>query len=281
MRFPEIEVRMLAHTVPDRRAIRGWIRSMEGGENHELPSNTAATDADLTVAYAAKRCYKSFEVAGGMNPNITKVRKDIAKYLDNILASGHGSVLEHVSFTFAIENLTRVATAELNRHRAGCAISEQSMRYVRFNDLPFWMPLSLRDEDAYAAGGPTCDKKMAMNERRERTREMISDLLEYTEKTYKRLVDLWGLDGEDFAEKKKLTSMLRRIIPMGVCTGGVWTFNVRALRHIIAMRSNPAAEEEIAFIFGMIGKMMHDTEPNLFGDFEVVDGFWVPKYQKV
>ena len=69
---------------------------------------------------AAKRCYMSFEA--GLNPNVTRVRKDLTEYLDNVLKSGHGSVLEHATYTFAIENVSRVFTGELNRHRAGVGI---------------------------------------------------------------------------------------------------------------------------------------------------------------
>ena len=76
--------------------------------------------------------------------------------------------------------------------------------------------------------------------------------------------------------------MLRRIVPMGVATGGVWTLNVRALRHVCAMRCSAAAEEEIAVVAGMILERMMREEPSLFGDFHVdPEGYWRPVYNKV
>jgi thymidylate synthase (FAD) len=140
MNYQEISVHCIARTSIDATAVYEWLEKI-GASSFELPDDIA-TDAELVVGVAAKRCYKSFEP--GLNPNVTKVREDWAEYLDNILKSGHGSVIEHASWTWAIENCTRVFTAEMNRHRAGVAISEGSLRYIRFQDgpIPFWLPLS-------------------------------------------------------------------------------------------------------------------------------------------
>jgi thymidylate synthase (FAD) len=88
------------------------------------------------------------------------------------------------------------------------------------------------------------------------------------------------MDTLPFAEKKKLTSMMRRIIPMGACTGGVWTLNLRALRHVLTLRSEPAAEEEIALVAGLMIALMKKEEPILFKDF-VFEEYWKPKWKKV
>lgn len=105
-------------------------------------------------------------------------------------------------------------------------------------------------------------------------------MFRYVEQSYGHLLETWGMsDGDkNFEYKKKITSCLRRIVPLGVATGGVWTGNMRALRHVIALRTDPAAEEEITHVFGRIAKMMINQEQMLFGDFD--DNF-VPKYKKV
>src|SRR5690349_22693077 len=51
------------------------------------------SDAELLVEFAGRRCYKSW--APGLNSNVTKVREDSGAYLENILSSKHGAVLEH------------------------------------------------------------------------------------------------------------------------------------------------------------------------------------------
>ena len=77
-----------------------------------------------------------------------------------------------------------------------------------------------------------------------------------------------------FHAKKVLTSAFRRGIGMGVATGGIWSLNLRALRHVIALRTDAGAEEEIRLVFGKVARMMQERYPNLFKDYEVemIDG---------
>ena len=84
-----------------------------------------------------------------------------------------------------------------------------------------------------------------------------------------------------FHAKKVLTSAFRRGIGMGIATGGVWSLNLRALRHVIALRTDAGAEEEIVHVFKKVGKIMIARVPELFGDFKEVNGSLVPEYWKV
>lgn len=69
---------------------------------------------------------------------------------------------------------------------------------------------------------------------------------------------------------------------MGIATGGMWTGNLRAIRHILTMRTTAAAEEEIAFVFSNVMQRIAQKEPTIFGDFVQDEfGFWSPKYMKV
>lgn len=266
----EIEIFQIAHTVVRPDQVQKWLDHLGAGD-YEVPYNEV-DDPALLVALAAKRCYMSFKP--GLNPNVTKVREDLVDYLDNILAQGHGSVLEHATYSFAIEGVSRVFTGEMNRHRAGWAISEGSMRYIRFGDsIPYWVPLSLRDSegDDFEAAA-----------RKIESRRLLEEAFKSQLQIYKRLLDLWQIDEKNFASKKALTSCFRRIIGMGVATGGVWTGNVRALRHVLAMRCSEHAEEEIQHVFTRIAKMMILELPALFGDFERDKrGFFKPTYPKV
>jgi thymidylate synthase (FAD) len=269
----EIEIFNIARTQVDPVMVHSWLRHV-GMDNFELPSDTDVTDPALIIALAAKRCYMSFEP--GLNPNVTRVRKNYFDYLENILASGHGSVLEHSVYTYAIEGVSRVFTAEMNRHRAGWAISEGSLRFIRFDkDIPYWIPTSLRPIEG---GDPSLEK------RKELSRQAFNNIFEEVEYAYEWLLQIWDMEEGDknFDYKKKVTSCLRRIVPMGVATGGVWTGNVRALRHVIATRMAPAAEEEIFYVFTKIAEDMIKREPMLFGDFrQMSDGGYVPEHVKV
>lgn len=267
----EIKVFKIGQTMPDIDQINNWLDHMGVSDEYELPSDEDCKESELVAALAAKRCYMSFEP--GLNPNVTKVRENFGEYFDNILASRHGAVLEHVSYNFAIEGVSRVFTAEMNRHRAGWAISEGSMRFIRFDkDIPYWVPDSLAfsesDDDD-------------LKGRKFETQAIFSQVFAYVEEKYKELLDIWDMNESDknFAYKKKVTSCLRRIVPMGVATGGVWTGNIRALRHVLTMRCSPAAEEEILHVFSGIAAMMSIEHPQVFGDFEKSpEGFWAPRH---
>ncbi len=296
----------------DRASVQSWLDSL-GVESPVLDTAKpeAISDPALLIALAAKRCYKSFEVNETLNPNVTQIRKDWGEYLDNILKTGHGSVLEHAVFTFAIENVSRVFTGEMNRHRAGWAISEGSMRFIRFSEsVPYWEPDSIKGPDVLTTeqemnlvgllmgggirrGYSDEDKVKAylsidftsVEAKKNATRFLFESAFESQRNYYSMLEWIWKDElapASKFAQKKELTSLFRRIIGMGCATGGVWTGNVRALRHVITMRCEPAAEEEILHVFSRIAKMMSEAEPMLFGDFtQDENGHWRPKYKKV
>lgn len=294
MRTVDLKVYLIAKSEVQPGKIEGWLRDQEvsGAGRARLVDLDNKTDAEMIVELAGRRCYKSFEP--GLNANVTKIREDVVEYIDNILKVGHGSVLEHVYFSFAIENVSRVFTGEMNRHRAGMAISEGSMRYIRFEDIPFWMPDSIQATDAeelqardYADEAVQGDLRgpKPLGEKKLLSQDVFKRAFTAAEGFYKELNDIWAEElapESKFHLKKQITSMMRRIIPMGVATGGVWTGNIRALRHIFNMRCDEAAEEEILHVANMMLEIMQESEPTFFKDFAKNEkGFYRPKYAKV
>lgn len=270
--FNDIRVFHIARTEVLREGVRAWLDDL-GATGFEVPQEDALTDAALLVALAAKQCYLAFEP--GLNPNVTKVRRDMVDYLDNVLRQGHGSVLEHAVHTFAINGCSRVFTGEMNRHRAGVGVSERSMRYIRYENIRFWMPDCFRD-----APGDSLE----MLEKKRQSREIVEREFGSQEATLRELAGVWEAElapTSTFHKKKVLTSAFRRIVGMGIATGGVWTLNIRALRHVIALRTEEGAEEEIVHVCKKIGRIMIDTVPELFKDFSEKNGALVPEYWKV
>lgn len=270
--FNEISVRAIAKTKVLREAVREWLDEM-GADEFEIPSEEAVSDPALLVALAAKQCYMAFQP--GLNPNVNKVRKDMVEYLDNVLKQKHGSVLEHAVYTFGINGCSRVFTGEMNRHRAGVGISERSMRYVRYTNIRFWMPECFRDAD---------DDTIALRKKKRMSRDVLQRQFESQEKMMTSFASIWEEElapESTFHAKKVLTSAFRRGIGMGIATGGVWSLNIRALRHVIALRTDAGAEEEIVHVAKKIGKIMLADVPELFGDFKEIDGALVPEYWKV
>ena len=262
MRSVEPEVFLVARPRLDYDQIAAYLREV-GGESwlERLDRGDLDNDAQNLVEFAGRLCYRSWEP--GLNPNVSRIRTEQDPYLQNILASAHGSVLEHVSFTFVLHNISRVATHELVRHRPGTAVSQESLRFVRLADIPFWFP-DWAQEDAELM-------------------KRASALLEQMEQFQHWMAGHFGLDDEGvkFHEKKHKTSFMRRFAPDGVATGLVWTANIRTLRHTIEARTDQGAEEEIRLVFGKIGELMRAEAPALFGDYTVTDGMWVPRWRKV
>ena len=267
MRWVRPRVYLLAKPQVIQETYLAWLRSI-GFSEHAASHDWAVLgdSGEALVTLAGRRCYLSFGV--GVNPNITKVREDGQKYLNNLLNSGHGSVLEHANFTFAIEGVSRVFTGEMNRHRAGMAISEGSMRYIRYNDIPIVEVPSLRNtEDSHIS----------------EIRNRIETAVKSIESWYNLLVKDIGIEGAiKFVDKKIGTSLVRRILPMGIATGGVWTGNVRAWRHILALRGTEQAEEEIKEVVKLILVELKSYASLLFADmFSDNEGNIITKYVKV
>jgi thymidylate synthase (FAD) len=252
-------VHLIARTAVDTAGMRGYLESVGGESWLERVLQDQPNDAELLVEFAGRACYRSWEP--GLNANVTRVRTDRRAYLENILHSAHGSVLEHASFSFALRNVSRVFTHELVRHRAGSAFSQESLRYVRLTDIGFRVPPAL-----------------------ESMRERVLSIVEQLEEFQREAAEQLGLDeeGVPFHVKKEATSALRRLAPIGLSTDIIWTANVRTLRHVIEMRTDPGAEEELRLVFDEIARVCKSESPLLFQDFERrEDGSWVPTYRKV
>ena len=218
-------------------------------------SSDAPSDSERLCEVMGRLCYRSFEP--GLNPNVTRIREGNAPYLANIVEVGHGSVLEHASLNFIFADVSRVVTHELVRHRAGTAISQESLRFVRLDSLSAYVPVHIREH--------------------EEGMELFVRTFEELERIQQELADLYAIDDEKlFAVKKKLTSAFRRMAPIGVATTIGWSCNFRTLRHVIEMRTDPHAEEEIRFLFGKVYHLVKERYPNLFADYEETEADGLP-----
>jgi thymidylate synthase (FAD) len=222
----------------------------------------APSPAEKLTEFYGRLCYRSWKP--GMNKNVTRVRTDNKEYIQNIAKVKHGSVLEHAVSHWVFADVSRVFTHELVRHRAGTAFSQESLRFVRLDDLGLWLP------DAVAHDRP------------------LKDLFEQTFKSLEeiqaRLAIAGGLDDEkrDFGYKKTWTSRMRRLAPEGLATTIGFSGNFRALRHILEMRTAVGAEEEIRLVFDQVMTICKENWPNVFDDFtRNKQGEWVPLHSKV
>ena len=176
-------------------------------------------DPLMTIEKAASQCYQS-------EPN-PKGRITRACYL-----SGHHSVLEHVSFTFEVDGVSRALLAQLTRHRLA-SFSVKSQRYVDEGNFEYVIPLAANQK------GGLGDYCLLMHE--------VRDL-------YRRLRDEYGWDAED----------ARMILPNACCTTLTVTMNLRELVHFCNERMCNRAQWEIRELAYKMAKAVNEATNNAF-----------------
>ena len=164
-------------------------------------------NADAVCAAAGRSCYSedpAHELLGTGDPE---------KSLSRIVGMGHLSVIEHASFTFSVEGVSRALTHQLVRHRIA-SFSQQSQRYVSMKDATYVTPPTV-SEDA---------ERLAL----------FDDVMDTIWDAYARLVDS-GVPAED----------ARYLLPNGCTTNITITMNARELLHFFSLRCCERAQWEI------------------------------------
>lgn len=253
------------------RTAVNWDQVAAFLEDEDLPPipdsiRSGQDESSAVVEISARLCYMSFG----------RGRKDIADFINNLLSSKDGSVLEHVNYGFVITGVSRSLTHELVRHRAGFAYSQRSQRYVNESDCSFVLPPALVSNDS---------KFISIRKKLEKT-------LKEASANYDALVnDLESIvPGELFESKtdwrKAIRQAARSVLPNATETKICVTANVRSWRHFIEMRAASFADWEIRCLAIMILQELQTESPLLFGDFSIEnlgDGTKIatPLYSKV
>jgi len=98
----------------------------------------------------------------------------------------------------------------------------------------------------------------------------FAEVFLYLESVQRELAEHFKIDEmNSMNEKKELTSAFRRLAPEGLATSTFWSGNIRTIRHLIEMRTDPPAEEEIRLVFGTAAAIVKERFPNFFDDYEV------------
>lgn len=167
-------------------------------------------EPEKTVALAARLCYSDSTI-DELGEKVAATSTE--KFLDKILKMGHTSVLEHASFTFGIEGISRATSHQLVRHRLA-SYSQQSQRYVTFDSPEYVTPASIASD--------TLKKKR------------FDEAVNAVYGLYKELVGT-GIPAED----------ARYILPNAACTKIIVTMNARELLHFFSLRCCERAQWEI------------------------------------
>ncbi|MHB1862307.1 MAG: FAD-dependent thymidylate synthase [Gemmatimonadaceae bacterium] len=203
-----------------------------------------STDGERLAEFAGRLCYMSQH-----NP----ARRATREYLDNIKKQGHGSVLEHASYSVLLEGVSRSLTHELVRHRAGFAYSQLSQRYVDESHAAFVVPPAIIGDAALEA---------AWRAQVESAQQAYVALVE-------QLMERYGWVADKVHRRKMSREAARAVLPNSTETKIVVTANARAWRTMLELRSSEGAEMEIRRAAIAILRMLQAEAPGFFSDFEV------------
>ncbi len=208
---------------------------------------------DRVIAAAAKLCYSSVgvdDILEKMTPEKTE------SFINMLMGLGHESPVEHVSFTFAIEGVSRSLLAQLTRHRIA-SYSVQSQRYVSKENFEYIMPPEI--------------------EKIPEAKALFIKAMEDDRDTYKKLNDIlcaahektFLAEGQDpkTASKnaqKKANEDSRYVLSNACDTKIIMTMNVRSLYHFFNLRCCNRAQWEIRALATEMLRLVKNVAPILF-----------------
>ena len=189
-------------------------------------------DPERAIATAARLCYAPVGASELME---TMPEERVESVLSTIMKSGHFSTLEHASYTFAVDGVSRALTHQLVRHRIA-SFNQQSQRYVKYTDgLQVIKPASV-------AADPATD-------------EVFDEAIGAALTAYAKLLEA-GVPAED----------ARYLLPNAAETKIVITMNVRELLHFFGLRCCNRAQWEIRAMADEMLALAKPTAPYIFMD---------------
>ena len=244
---------MLAKPQTNVAGLGGFLKGFDSslGFPAYIEDPTRLPDSSQLCKTAGQLCYASFGPRRTTNENA-------AAYFERLTSAGHGSVLEHASFSFLLYGISRSVTHELVRHRH-LNFSQISQRYVSGSVLRFV-------ERSEYADDPELHR--LFEERADQAAEeyeaMAGRLLERQERGVALLDAEYKTDA-----RKKVQQTARSLLPNETEAPMVCTGNVRALRHVVEMRADEHAESEIRNLAVRMFLCLATADPILFGDYRL------------
>lgn len=259
----ERKVTLLAHTQlsEDFRDMDGVNEILES-YTHEEPN---ISDGQAIALTAIRTCYspgKPSEIVAkegaryfGKKATDGGKGTDADRLIRMIHSSGHVSTLEHLSYTFAVEGVSRALLAQLTRHRVGFSFSVQSQRYVKFGSDDRSGGFDYVVPETIAATSELDYEQVELTASEEFENIMID-----IQRAYDRLRAL-GIPTED----------ARAVLPNAAACNLVLTVNLRALLDFYAKRkAGRGAQSEIAGLSEDLRKAVEAVEPWTSQLFEAV-----------
>lgn len=192
---------------------------------------THTPEPEKIIASAAKLCYSSSDIETLMTGLTTEKVEAFIKKLTDL---GHQSPLEHCSFTFGIEGVSRALSHQLVRHRLA-SYSQKSQRYVKEGQFEYIIP-------------PTIEKNQV-------DVRVYKDFMKHCQETYDYLIKN-GVPAED----------ARFVLPNATETKLIMTMNIRSLLHFFEERCCNRAQWEIRQMANAMLDICQEIAPNIFAN---------------
>ncbi len=210
-------------------------------------------DPEKLVAAAAKLCYSASSpqtLLEGLTPEKTE------SFLQMLQTIGHESPIEHVSFTFGIEGVSRSLLAQITRHRIA-SYSVQSQRYVREKDFSYVTPPEIA---AIPEAQQLYEKTMRQ------IGESYDQLAARLKEKHTQTLMAEGLDEKSAAKKAEKMAIedARFVLPNACDTQLVVTMNARSLLNFFKHRCCNRAQWEIREVAYQMLALVHEVAPSLF-----------------
>lgn len=189
------------------------------------------------VAMAAKLCYSQSDVDGLRGKILAKDQKD---FVEKLVSIGHMSPVEHISFTFGIEGVSRACTHQLVRHRMA-SYSQQSQRYVKETEFDYVVPPTVKN-----------DKKLTAS---------FNKYMKQAQKAYDEIMKglaEQGITGETAQQDARF------LLPNAAETKIVVTMNARELLHFFRVRCCNRAQWEIRAMATEMLREVRNVAPVIF-----------------
>jgi len=210
-------------------------------------------DADKMVAAAAKLCYARSDVDTLLD-NLTADK--VEEFLDRLADLGHESPIEHASYTFAVEGVSRALLAQLTRHRIA-SYSVQSQRYVDKSDFDYIMPPEIAAIPEAAAKFEEIMAQLGTG---------YEELRTLLKNGHKDRLMAAGADEKDadFKAGKMANEDARFVLPNACDTRIIFTMNARSLHNFFKQRCCNRAQWEIRAMADEMLRLVREVSPVLF-----------------
>lgn len=210
-------------------------------------------DPEKTIAAAAKLCYSDAHIEtllDGLTPEKTTA------FLQKLSDLGHASPIEHASFTFGIEGVSRTFLAQVTRHRIA-SFSVQSQRYVRLEDFRYVIPPEIECIPEAKA-----QFIRSMNDDAQKYLELVHTL----ENAHTARLMAQGLPEKAARAKasKQANEDARFVLPNACETKMVMTMNCRSLQNFFNLRCCNRAQWEIRAVADEMLRLVLPLAPHVF-----------------